>query len=291
MKVGITAIATLALGCSCIAQSGSRIATSEPSQAAAVQPTALEGASINSTPIQTCNWTFTSGSGNTFLSYCITVNGSITRLETPQNFFQIDHILPFPIDGGEGYGVCDLNPATAYFEYADTNSANWGATSVLSLTATSLKLVRTTTDGIWTLTQTFTQVASTSSVKIVMALKNNTAVARTVNLIRYANIDADNFNFNFGSGTANGAFIWDPSPDPASLTQANGLALQNVGTPQLPAWDGFVQTTPFGPNPCAVAANWTGATPTEQDFSAVLAYSGTVPAKGTKIVTVSYKGM
>lgn len=40
-----------------------------------------------------------------------------------------------------------------------------------------------------------------------MALKNNTTVARTVNLLRYANIDADNFNFNFGSGTGNGAFI------------------------------------------------------------------------------------
>lgn len=292
MKKKITAIAILALGCSCVAQSGSPAAASEQSSAATIQQTALDPASISpATTVQTCNWTFTSGAGNTFLSYCITVNGNITRLETPQNFLQINHILPFPVTGGEGYGFCDSNFATSYFEYAYTNSANWGATSLVSQTATAIKLSRTTSDGIWTLTQTITQVASTSSVKIVMALKNNTAVARTVNLIRYANVDADNFNFNFGSGTGNGAFIWNVSPDPASLTQRNGLLLQNVGTPQLPAWDGFVVTTPFGPDPCAFAANWTGATPTDQDFSAVLAYSGTIPAKGTKTVTVSYKGM
>lgn len=290
MQQRITAIAILALGCSCFAQSRSGIAPAGQPDARAVQML-LEGASTSATPIQTCNFTFTSGSGNTFLEYCITVNGNITRLQTPQNFFQIDHILPFPIDGGEGYGFCDANSATAYFEYAYTNSGNWGATTLVSQTATSIKFARTTSDGIWTLTQTISQVASTSSVKIVMSLKNNTAVARTVNLLRYANIDADNFNFNFGSGTANGAFIWEPSVDPSSLTQSNGLALQNVGTPQLPAWDGFVQTTPFGPNPCAFAANWTGVTPTEQDFSAVLAYSGSVPAKATRTVTVSYTKM
>jgi hypothetical protein len=291
MKEAITAIAILALGCSCIAQSGSPIATSEQSQAAAIQQRAVEGASSSLAPIQTCNLTFTSGAGNTFLSSCITPNGNITRLETPQGFLQINHILPFPIDGGEGYGFCDVNAATAYFDYAYTDSANWGATSVVSQTATSIKLARTTADGIWTLTQTITQVPPTASLKVAMALKNNTAVARTVNLLRYANIDADNFNFNFGSGTGNGAFIWNVSPDPASLTQRNGLALQNIGTPQLPAWDGFVQSTVFGPNPCAFAANWAGATPTDDDLSAVLAYSGTVPAKGTKTVTVSYKGM
>lgn len=287
----MTAMAILALGCSCIGQSGSPIARSEQSQGVAIQQTAVEGMSIGLSPIRTCNLTFTSGAGNTFLSYCVTANGNITHLETPQGFLQINHILPFPDDGGEGYGICDATVPTAYFDYADTDSANWGTTSVVSQTATSIKLARTTSDGIWTLTQTITQVPSTSSVKIVMALKNNTAVARTVDLIRYANVDADNFNFNFGSGTGNSAFIWNASPDPSSLTQRNGLVLQNVGTPQLSAWDGFVQTTPFGPNPCAFAANWTGATPTEQDFSAVLAYAGTVPAKGTRTVTVSYKGM
>jgi hypothetical protein len=94
--------------------------------------------------------------------------------------------------------------------------------------------------------------------------------------------------FQFRSGTGNGAFIWNSSPDPGALTQRYGLALQNVGTPQFPAWDGFVQATVYGPNPCAFADNWAGATPTYADLSAVLAYVATIPAKGSKTVTLSY---
>jgi hypothetical protein len=61
--------------------------------------------------------------------------------------------------------------------------------------------------------------------EVVMTLKNNTTVARTAYLVRYANIDADNFNFNFESGTGNGASLWNSSPDPAALTQRYGLVL------------------------------------------------------------------
>jgi hypothetical protein len=118
-----------------------------------------------------------------------------------------------------------------------------------------MKFTRNSSDGFWTLTQTITQVTGSSSLKVVMTLKNNTAVARTAYLVRYADID-------FGSGTGNGAFIWNSSPDPAALTQRYGLALQSVGTPQFPAWDGFVQATVYGPKPCAFADNWAGATPT-----------------------------
>jgi len=290
VKNWMMALSIFALGCSGFAQTGSSNVTLEQLQGRAVQPPALEAASNSPTAIQTCYWTFTSGSGNTYLSYCITPNGNITYLETPHGYVQVNHTYAALL-GGEGYGLCDANVPTQYYDYAYGDSGNWGATSLVSQTATSMKFTRNTSDGFWTLTQTITQVAGTSSVKVVMTLKNNTAVARTAYLVRYADIDADNFNFNFGSGTGNGAFIWNSSPDPAALTQRYGLALQNVGTPQFPARDGFVQTTVYGPNPCAFADNWAGATPTYADLSAVLAYVATIPAKGSKTVTLSYKGM
>ena len=51
---------------------------------------------------QTCQSTFTSGSVSTLLKFCVTANGNITQLESPQNIEFISH-------GGfaEGYGVCD----------------------------------------------------------------------------------------------------------------------------------------------------------------------------------------
>lgn len=73
------ALAIFALGCSGLAQSGSPYVTLE-------QP-----ASNSPTAIQTCYWTFTSGSGNTYLSYCVTPNGNITYLETPHGYAQINH--------------------------------------------------------------------------------------------------------------------------------------------------------------------------------------------------------
>jgi len=55
---------------------------------------------------------------------------------------------------GEGYGVCDNTGAVAYFDYADYgDSGNWGAPTLVSQTATSVKIARTTSDGVWTLTQ------------------------------------------------------------------------------------------------------------------------------------------
>jgi hypothetical protein len=290
MKERIAAIAILALGCSCFAQSGNPIAPSDQAQTPAVQPTQEQGLANTPTEIQSCYYTFTSGTGNTYLSYCVTPTGNITYLETPKGYVQINHTY-LALTGGEGYGFCDANTATQYYDWADFDSGNWDAITILSQTATAMKFARTTSDGLWTLTETITQVPSTSSVKIAMALKNNSTVARTAYLVRYADIDADNFNSNFGDGTGNSAFIWNTSPNPAALTQRHGLVLQNVGTPQLPAWDGFVQNTVYGPNPCAFANSWAGPGPVYADLSAVLAYVGSVPAKGTRTVTVSYKGL
>jgi hypothetical protein len=52
----------------------------------------------------TCSYDFTTGSSNTYISYCITANGNILEIQTPfgQNMLGTN---------GEGYGVCNESPA------------------------------------------------------------------------------------------------------------------------------------------------------------------------------------
>jgi hypothetical protein len=82
---------------------------------------------------------------------------------------------------GKGYGICDFTANVGYNDYAEFgDSGNWAPPTVLSHSATSVEIARATSDGNWTLTQTFSQIAGTSpSLKIAMALKNNTAMDGT----------------------------------------------------------------------------------------------------------------
>jgi hypothetical protein len=232
-----------------------------------------------------CSYTFTSGVSNTFLTYCVTVNGNIMQLKTPLGVPQISSSTD-----GEGYGVCDVTGGiVAYSDYGNFGTtANWNPASLVSLTGTSVKIARTTSDGIWTLTQTITQVSSNSSIKIAMVLKNNTAAGRSVFILRYADVDAAGQNFDNLDGTHNTAMAWTSTPP--GTTNGFGLMLQNVGT-SLFDYDGFVQNIPQGPNPCNYAASFTGKTVTHTDGSLVLTYVGVIPAKGSKTFNMMYKGL
>jgi hypothetical protein len=139
---------------------------------------------------------------------CVTANGNITQLETPQFH---EHIAAGIF--GEGYGICDATSGTEYFDYADFgDSANWGPPTLVTQSATLVKIVRTTADGAWTLTQNVTMVPGASpTVKIAMALKNNTTIDRIAFLMRYADVDANSSFINSLGATSNSAFGWDPT--------------------------------------------------------------------------------
>jgi hypothetical protein len=119
----------------------------EHSEKAALMAQQYAAASLRDFATSTCSFTFSSGSKNTFLKYCVTANGNIAQLETPAG---AENIAVGSV--GEGYGVCDLqNPAspTAYNDFADFgDSGNWSVTTVLNQDAKSVKLARTTRDGI-----------------------------------------------------------------------------------------------------------------------------------------------
>jgi hypothetical protein len=260
---------------------------SERLQGNAEQATALsKKSSIDAAPRSPqadpgCSFLFTSGANNTFLSYCLTSNGNVTQLITPAGRFQI-------VNPVEGYGFCDGFTGTEYFDYAFEDSLNWGPTTSSSPSAISKKFVRTTSDGLWTLTQTITQQAATSSVKVAMTLKNNTADNRPVLLLRYADVDVDGVLANNFDGTLNSAMAWNNF---FSGAHPFGLVLQNVGTPPFPDFNGFAQTIPGIVHPCNPFANVSRTVEVGVDGSLVMNYQGTIPKKASKTFTVSYKGL
>jgi hypothetical protein len=289
VKKLILAVTVLAFCSLSFAQTQSATVVNDQQQpkAALVKEGAANVGPVSASGTRDCSFTFTSGANNTFLEYCVTVNGSITQLQTPSGHYMIENLSSF--NGGEGYGVCDVTEGgISYSSYGLDETANWNSATLVSQTGTSVKIARGTSDGIWTLTQTITQVSTTSSIKVVMALKNNTGVARDVYVLRFADVlshGGDNGGFNL-DGTHNTAMAWTST----NAVPGYGLILQNVGTSTF-AYDGFAQNTTGGPVPCNYAAHFTPGALINTDGSLVLVFVGTVPAKGTKTFNVMYKGL
>jgi hypothetical protein len=227
----------------------------------------------------TCSSSYSSGPLNTFTRYCLSANGNIVQFDSPSGFEYINNG-----DLMEGYGFCDVTPNVAYYDYASIDSGNWGATTVTTTNATTQVFVRNTADGLWQLKQTITQIKATpsgpGSVKITMALKNLSAIARDVTLLRVANVDAgattisDEFVSSFNS-----AFGQEPG-----VSWGLGLTTNTFSF----AHNGIVQTVPTGPNPCHYVTNLSN-TSFVGDGSIGHVYAISVPKGATKTVVMTYK--
>jgi hypothetical protein len=250
--------------------------------AAMAQKSAAQG-TTHSPDSSICSLTFTTGSFDTLLKFCVTANGNITQFETPLG---AEHVAVG--DASEGYGICDFTSNLEYFDYADAGaSTNWGPASVVTQTTKSVRIARTTSDGIWTLTQTITQIAGNlPSAQVVMGLTNNSTSDRSVRLMRFVDVDADGVFFNNLDSTNKGAFGWNSF----GLGHAYGLVLFNVGKTHFDH-GGFVQNVPGGPAPCDPFAHSSLSTLTNTDGSLVHIYNIDVPKSTTATVTVGYKGM
>jgi hypothetical protein len=241
----------------------------------------------------TCSYDFVTGNGNTYLGYCVTVNGNILEIQTPfgQNMLG---------SNGEGYGICDQNAPTNYTDYAVSDTGNWGSAVVLSQSASSVKIARTTADGHWTLTQTITKVPKTSSITVVMALKNNQSVSDVAYLLRFADAEPPASFADYWLGGLNSAVVRTLQDDPN-----HGLQLSNVNDPPFSFWQGYAQSVNTGPNACAFAFNEGFFSATSGSFSndwsnqgpfigrpgsIEMAYVGAMAAGQTKTVSLSYRG-
>jgi hypothetical protein len=228
-----------------------------------------------------CAYSYSSGTSPTSTSYCLTGNGNIVQFASPSDFEFIKSGVV-----SEGYGICDFTPATPlpYFDYAHADSGNWGPTTVTTPSATSKRFVRTTSDGIWQLTQTITQIKATNSTvgsaKVVMALKNLTGIDRVVYLIRYADVDA-------GSSDSDNTFIWGINSAYGvgrEISYGLGLTTNTFTFPHT----AFTQNEFDGPAPCSVFTNMNGQ-PFTGDGSIGHLFAIEVLHGATRTVTVTYK--
>jgi hypothetical protein len=245
-----------------------------------------------------CPFPFVSGAGRTYLEYCVTTDGTISGLQTPEGvIWQL--IGPnFGKGRWEGYGLCLESPATAYWDYGGSGeSGNWLPSVVLSHNATTIKIARTTGDGIWTLTQTFAKDAKTSGLKITMALKNNTPATHVAYLVRHlvttASFPIPTANRQkYVSATSDSAFFWLNT----SRTETGwGLKLENVTT-KFDFANAYARMDPNGepaspwPNPCDFAGveaddiRYSSSVPGNLN----LAYAGPVGGKKTITSTMIY---
>jgi len=228
----------------------------------------------------TCAATFSSGSGHNLTKYCVTVNGNITQFSRGgDEYIQVG-------GPGEGYGICDLSTNTAYFDYGFNDSGNWGPASP-SFNPTTAVSSRFTSDGIFQITTTVTQVAATASApgsaKVSMKIKNWSGISRTIYLLRQADVDF------LRSGTSDFTNDFDFTLDTSMGLEhgfKSGLSL-TTNTFNFP-YDAYTQNVPNGPNSCAPTANL-AAQPFVGDGSVVQLYLIGLPSLATKTVNMTYK--
>jgi len=239
------------------------------------------------TPAATSNCTYTFTSGGTasvkYLQYCITVNGNVAEFQSPLG---TEHIRVGTV--GDGYALCDLSAASGevgYHDYAgfgdvDTGTG-WGVPVLVSQTTAAVKIARTTADGLFTLTQTFTQSASDASVKVAMAIKNNTSIAKTIWLTRFTDIDAGGTTSNIMDGTVES--VWGYSASETGSGLQISLAAPNT-------FNNFGLAINQVDNACAIGAGFNGLLNGVDGFAYSFHFI-IVPAHGTKTVTLKYKAI
>jgi hypothetical protein len=257
-------------------------------QAAAQQK--LKDEAVPNGQTSDCSYTFASGTGDAYLQFCVTVNGNITEFQSPLG---VEQIRQGSI--GEGYGVCDQSTDTGYWDYADDGaSSNWNAPVLVEQTKTMVKIERTTTDNLFTLTQTISIVAGTPPyAKVEMQLKNNSATFKNVFLLRWVDSDPDHgndagYSQNLDS-TNDSAFAWI-SYNSDSGNDPYGFMIQRDGDPNTADYDsaGLAYVYASGPPTCSPGTG-AGSDSPIQDVDGSIAYAYSIGLNKGQTVGVTDK--
>lgn len=223
----------------------------------------------------TCASTFSSGSGPTLFQWCVTSNGNIVSIQSPEG---AEHIL---LKAGEGYQLCDFSALVAYTDYAaEADTGNWKTSIVTQPNGPNtfpLTIKRTTTDGKYTLTQKFSQVPADFTIKIATTVKNNTTSSPFLYVYRYADLAVDgggNSSIDWFDQSANSAWGYLPFQD--------GIML-STGTPSL---FHSADVTKLVPAHCDFPMV---ATPANVDGGVYLLHGFTAAPKSSTTFTVIYR--
>jgi hypothetical protein len=220
---------------------------------------------------QTCDITVKrTGSGDNFIDVCVSNHGNVAVFATPT-----DHIFD------EGYAVCrGIDPTYIDFNGLDSG---WGAATTTDLSPVTI--VRTTTDGVFTLTQKFAVDTSEKDLTITMILKNNSAVTQTsIRLMRGGDYDIQGLTGdNIFDRSSHSVFGRGGGGVPDVLTTTGmSLTATTFATGHLTAVH-----AQSGPNDCSDDKI---ATPAEGDLGGRVVYLlGNIGPGQSKTVKVTYR--
>lgn len=159
-----------------------------------------------------CQSTFIAPGGA--VTFCVTASGTIAVLDAGDTL----------IAGGEGYGICSAS--NQYYDlgsYGD--SGNWNApviTQPKGANTFPLTIVRTSTDGMVSLTQTYKFSNANKAVRVTMSFLGT--FPQTYSIVRYAEFAG---GAPFSDHTIREAFIWNHggsglTASPLLVAQVNG---------------------------------------------------------------------
>jgi hypothetical protein len=158
----------------------------------------------------TCDFFFTSGSGESNFDWCLTSNGNITKLESTGNREQI---MVGSIS--EGYAVCSALGMSGR-DYADVAQiVGFAPTTNLGCTSSGCTFQRDTIDGRFRLLMAIRQNKKEKEINITTTVTNLTASPLgAVTVIRYADADVRG---DSGDDTADRSFraVWARDGDDA----------------------------------------------------------------------------
>ena len=225
-----------------------------------------------------CVYTFSSGAGANATQFCVTATGNITQFSRPAG---VEFLATGTI--GEGYAVCEFPSFTSYTDWAGFGGSGWGPPTLISSTASAVKISRVSTDGVFQLTQTITKVNATAkgpgAATVSMALKNLTGVEHLVHIIRYADVNANSVTTNDFDATLDNSYGLQPYYS-YGLGGTNNTFTFN--------WNAIAQNIPGPPDPCGPYINQISA-PFVGDGSIMQIWLLTVPKLATKTVAMTYK--
>jgi hypothetical protein len=192
-----------------------------------------------------CAKTFTN-TGPPAMTACVSSHGNIDTLSYGPFGGPVDHIV------SEGYCLREANTSLTYYDAGGVETG-WGV-ATQSSTATTTTVTRTTTDGVFTLTQNIFFKYGSRLVLIGNLVKNNDTVGHGVFFTRYADIDMESLS---------GSDVFDTAGASVFAQESNGVALTSLGNPAL-LWnfgaDTFANWSASGRSSCVGGALITGPT-------------------------------
>ena len=248
-----------------------------------------QGALSNGTADSTQISCYTSGTGSTYIKACISDTGNVVYFESPQGYVQIN--------GGEGYVLCSTSTNSAYdagfaesgFGPPTINQPNGPNTLPLYIT-------RTTSDGVFQLTQSYDFRPMETALNVTMQVKNlSTSTIADVMLHRYMDADVDN-SYATNRFDQSQDSVWGLNVNeniyPPPLSHGMMLTALSFSVPHSTAVELYTDWDPFKGGTAKSCSPRSQSTPTFgiNDYIGRVLYDlGSLSPKGIKSVIIQYR--